>query len=147
MENLDAPFAIEEISGELFTMDFLDREIVGIYTLTVIGSDMHPTEPLSSSVLVTVLVGDINDHWPQFMNTPYEVYVPIELAPGEILLPCDSSGTILEIKTRFFIFMFFFSFFFYRLSCLCGESSGWRHRHECTTALFNIWTKFGPIFH
>ncbi|XP_024861742.1 protocadherin Fat 4 isoform X2 [Kryptolebias marmoratus] len=85
MENLDAPFAIEELSGELFTMDFLDRETVAIYTLTVIGSDMHPTEPLSSSVLVTVLVGDINDHWPQFMNSPFVAYVPIELAPGSVV--------------------------------------------------------------
>lgn len=90
MENLDAPFAIEEISGELFTMDFLDRETVAIYNLTVIGSDMHPTDPLSSSVFITVLVGDINDHWPQFMNSPFVAYVPIESPPGEILLPCDS---------------------------------------------------------
>lgn len=120
MENLDAPFAIEEISGELFTLDFLDREIVAIYTLSVVGSDMHPTEPLSSSVLVTVLVGDINDHWPQFMNTPYVAYVPIELAPGEILLPCDSSGTILETKIRFSVFMNFFLSFFFTGSVVCA---------------------------
>jgi len=83
MENLDAPFAIEATSGELFTTDFLDRETVAIYRLTVIGSDKHPTQPLSSSVLVTVLIGDINDHWPQFLNSPYVAYVPTELPPGE----------------------------------------------------------------
>lgn len=123
MENLDAPFAIEEISGELFTMDFLDRETVAIYNLTVIGSDMHPTDPLSSSVLVTVLVGDINDHWPQFMNSPFEAYVPNELPPGEILPPCDSRSTHIESISRFS----FLVFLFYRLGCLCSESNGWRH--------------------
>lgn len=83
MENLDVPIAIDEASGELFTTDVLDRETVAIYRLTVIGTDKHPTRPLSSSVLVTVLIGDINDHWPQFMNSPYVAYVPTELAAGE----------------------------------------------------------------
>lgn len=77
------PFAIDEASGELFTTDVLDREAVAIYRLTVIGSDKHPAQPLSSSVLVTVLIGDINDHWPQFTNAPYVAYVPTEMAPGE----------------------------------------------------------------
>lgn len=77
------PFAIDETSGELFTTDVLDRETVAIYRLMVIGSDKHPTQPLSSSVLVTVLIGDINDHWPQFRNSPYVAYAPSEMAPGE----------------------------------------------------------------
>lgn len=77
------PFAIDETSGELRTTGFLDRETVGIYRLLVIVRDKHPTEPLSSSVLVNVLIGDINDQWPQFMNSPYVAYVPTEMAPGE----------------------------------------------------------------
>lgn len=77
------PFAIDETSGELRTTGFLDRETVGIYRLLVIVSDKHPTEPLSSSVLVKVLIGDINDQRPQFMNSPYVAYVPIEMAPGK----------------------------------------------------------------
>lgn len=77
------PFDIEETSGELFTTDVLDRETVAIYKLVVIGIDGHPTQPLSSSVLVTVLIGDINDRWPQFMNSPYVAYVPNEMAPGK----------------------------------------------------------------
>lgn len=83
MENLDMPFAIEETSGELFTTDALDRETVAIYRLMVVGRDKHPTQPLSSSVLVTVLIGDINDNKPQFTNSPYVAYVPVEMAPGE----------------------------------------------------------------
>ncbi|XP_074496939.1 protocadherin Fat 4-like [Sebastes fasciatus] len=54
MENLDVPFAIEETSGELFTTDILDRETVAIYRLMVIGSDQHPTQPLSSAAQLFV---------------------------------------------------------------------------------------------
>lgn len=81
---MDTPFAIDETSGELFTTDVLDRETVAAYRLIVIASDKHPTQPLSSSVLVTVIIGDINDHWPQFMNSPYVAHVPTELASGKI---------------------------------------------------------------
>lgn len=77
------PFAIDETSGELFTTDLLDRETVAIYRLVVIGSDKHPTWPLSSSVIVTVHIGDANDHQPQFMNGPYVAYVPTGMVPGE----------------------------------------------------------------
>lgn len=83
MENSDVPFAVEEMSGELFTTNALDRETVAIYRFTVIGCDKHPLHPLSSSVFVTVLIGDVNDHWPQFMNSPYVAYVPNKMDPGE----------------------------------------------------------------
>lgn len=81
----DSPFSIEETSGELSTTDVLDRETVAIYNLTVICSDKHSTHPLSSSVLVNVLVGDVNDHWPQFQNSPYVAHVPTEMDPGEVM--------------------------------------------------------------
>ncbi|KAF1394271.1 hypothetical protein PFLUV_G00024800 [Perca fluviatilis] len=100
MENLDVPFAIEETSGELFTTDVLDRETVAIYRLIVIGSDEHPTQPLSSSVLVTVLIGDINDHWPQFMNSPYVAYVPTEMAQGSVVCAVRATDADTEMNAE-----------------------------------------------
>ncbi|CAB1422219.1 unnamed protein product [Pleuronectes platessa] len=85
MDNPDVPFAVEETSGELLTTDVLDRETVAIYRLTVMSSDKHPTQPLSGSVLVTVLIGDINDHWPKFVHSPYVAHVPTEMAPGSVV--------------------------------------------------------------
>eukprot|EP00066_Takifugu_rubripes_P017726 XP_011606992.1 PREDICTED: protocadherin Fat 4-like [Takifugu rubripes] len=85
LAGLDMPFAIDETSGELFTTDLLDRETVAIYRLVVIGSDKHLTWPLSSSVIVTVLIGDVNDHWPQFMNGPYVAYVPTGMVAGSVV--------------------------------------------------------------
>lgn len=123
------PFAIDETSGELFTTDVLDRETVAIYRLIVIGHDKHPTQPLSSSVVVTVLIGDVNDHWPQFMNSPYVAYVPTEMASGEsfyfhlIAIYFFLDNKLHRIKS-FILFVFCFS---YRLSCLCSKSNRWRY--------------------
>ncbi|XP_047449254.1 protocadherin Fat 4 [Mugil cephalus] len=102
MENLDVPFAIEETSGELFTTNFLDRETVAIYRLTVICSDKDPTQPLSSSVLVTVLIEDVNDHWPQFMNGPYVAYVPTELAPGAVVCAVRATDGDTEMNAELY---------------------------------------------
>lgn len=76
-------FSIDESSGELFTTGVLDREAMALYRLTVIARDKHPTHPLSSSTLVTVLIGDVNDHWPQFLYSPYVANMPEDSAPGE----------------------------------------------------------------
>ncbi|KAJ4935482.1 hypothetical protein JOQ06_017015 [Pogonophryne albipinna] len=100
MENLDVPFAIEETSGELLTTKVLDRETVAIYRLMVIGSDKHPTQPMSSSVLVTVLIGDINDHRPQFLNSPYVAYVPTEMAPGSVVCALRATDEDTEMNAE-----------------------------------------------
>ncbi|XP_030007933.1 protocadherin Fat 4 [Sphaeramia orbicularis] len=100
MENTDVPFSIEETSGELYTTDLLDRETVAIYRLTVIGSDKHPTEPLSSSVVVTVLIGDINDHWPHFLNSPYVAYVPTEMDAGSVVCAVKATDEDIEMNAE-----------------------------------------------
>ncbi|KAF3693195.1 Protocadherin Fat 4 [Channa argus] len=106
MENPDVPFAIEETSGELFTTNALDRETVAVYRLTVVGSDKHPTQPLSSSVLVTVLIGDINDHWPQFLNSPYVAYVPDEMTPGLVVcaVRATDGDTEMNAELRYLLY-------------------------------------------
>ncbi|XP_029027227.1 protocadherin Fat 4 [Betta splendens] len=100
MQDTDVPFAIEETSGELFTTNTLDREAVAVYQLSVVGSDKHPTHPLSSSVLVIVLIGDINDHWPRFLNSPYVSYVPDELDPGAVVCAVTATDDDAEINAE-----------------------------------------------
>ncbi|KAJ8404732.1 hypothetical protein AAFF_G00335950 [Aldrovandia affinis] len=85
LEEGSVPFSIDEVSGVMFTTGALDRETVGSYLLTVTGSDMHPTHPLVSSATVSVLVEDVNDQWPQFLNGPYVANVPTIVAPGSIV--------------------------------------------------------------
>ena len=58
-----AEFTIEEISGEIFTMQPLDRENRSRYDLVVVATDRHTTE-LSSSARVTISMDDVNDNPP-----------------------------------------------------------------------------------
>ncbi|XP_034404903.1 protocadherin Fat 4-like [Cyclopterus lumpus] len=106
VENLNVPFDIEETSGELCTTDVLDRETVALYRLMVIGSDGHPTHPLSNSVLVNVLIGDINDHWPQFMNSPYVAYVPTEMAPGSVVCAVRATDGDIDMNAELLFSLF-----------------------------------------
>ncbi|XP_029485746.2 protocadherin Fat 4 [Oncorhynchus nerka] len=85
IESADGPFSIEDTSGELLTTGVLDREAVAIYRLTVVARDTHPTQQLSSSVQVSVLVADVNDHWPQFLHSPYVANMPAGSAPGSVV--------------------------------------------------------------
>ncbi|KAG5837527.1 hypothetical protein ANANG_G00240250 [Anguilla anguilla] len=85
LEEGNAPFSIDETSGAVVTTGALDREAVGGYVLTVTGSDLHPTHPLASSATVTVLVQDVNDHWPRFLNSPYVANVPDTVAAGSVV--------------------------------------------------------------
>ncbi|KAG9348482.1 hypothetical protein JZ751_002217, partial [Albula glossodonta] len=85
LEEGNVPFSIDKISGVMFTTGDLDREKVGSYQLTVTGSDLHPTQALVSSATVIVLVEDVNDHWPQFLNGPYVANIPATLVPGSIV--------------------------------------------------------------
>lgn len=123
MDNSGVPFAIEETSGELLTTNELDRETVAIYRLTVISSDKHPTQPLSSSVLVTVLIGDINDHWPKFTNSPYVAHVPTEMAAGEIFYIHSAVTYFIFNKTSSILFMFCVLFVFIAGSVVCAVSA------------------------
>ncbi|XP_035240204.1 protocadherin Fat 4 [Anguilla anguilla] len=85
LEEGNAPFSIDETSGAVVTTGALDREAVGVYVLTVTGSDLHPTHPLASSATVTVLVLDVNDHRPRFLNSPYVANVPDTVAAGSVV--------------------------------------------------------------
>uniref|UniRef100_A0A665VQF4 Cadherin domain-containing protein n=1 Tax=Echeneis naucrates TaxID=173247 RepID=A0A665VQF4_ECHNA len=88
-----SPFTMDSVRGVITVMDKLDRERQSMHNLKIIVLDQgntprsatHPIEPLSSSVLVTVLIGDVNDHWPQFMNSPYVAYVPTKMDPGSVV--------------------------------------------------------------
>ena len=58
-----AEFTMEEISGEIFTLQPLDRENRSRYDLVVVATDRLATE-LSSSARVTISIDDVNDNPP-----------------------------------------------------------------------------------
>lgn len=63
-------FAIDENTGEVSTLESIDREFSDTFRLTVVATDQ--AEPKSARLqaekLVTVIVEDINDNAPQFVS-------------------------------------------------------------------------------
>ena len=60
-------FTIDNVTGNLSSTAELDREEKSFYTLTVIAEDMG-TPPLTSEVQIKVVVNDLNDNPPEFVN-------------------------------------------------------------------------------
>ena len=60
-------FTIDNVTGNLSSTAELDREEKSLYTLTVIAEDMG-TPPLTSEVQIKVIVDDLNDNPPEFVN-------------------------------------------------------------------------------
>uniref|UniRef100_A0A671U7V0 Protocadherin beta-16-like n=1 Tax=Sparus aurata TaxID=8175 RepID=A0A671U7V0_SPAAU len=82
--NSDVPFKIESsLTGyyTIVTEDFLDRESVPEYNITIIVSDQG-SPPLSSSKNINVKVSDVNDSPPKFDQSEYSKTVPENNSPG-----------------------------------------------------------------
>uniref|UniRef100_A0A665UN14 Protocadherin gamma-C3 n=1 Tax=Echeneis naucrates TaxID=173247 RepID=A0A665UN14_ECHNA len=65
----------------LVTSEFLDREAVSEYNITLTARDLG-SPPLSTRKTVLVQVSDINDNPPRFSQPSYTVYVTENNAPG-----------------------------------------------------------------
>ncbi|CAG7823399.1 unnamed protein product [Allacma fusca] len=76
---VDNQFGIDANSGEVSLLRPLDRELVSHYNLTIKATDGgHP--PQSNTVLVYLIVSDVNDNPPEFFSTYYSAIIS-ELAP------------------------------------------------------------------
>nr|XP_055065292.1 protocadherin-10 [Misgurnus anguillicaudatus] len=65
----------------LVTCDFLDRETISEYNITLTARDMG-TPPLFTRKTILVQVSDINDNAPRFKQPSYTVYLTENNAPG-----------------------------------------------------------------
>ncbi|XP_014243159.1 protocadherin-like wing polarity protein stan isoform X2 [Cimex lectularius] len=68
-------FIMEPITGVVRVNRALDRESVASYKLVVIASD-RATPPLSSSVVITINIEDVNDSPPTFSSDRLTLYIP-----------------------------------------------------------------------
>jgi len=74
--NTQSHFSID-MTGVLSIQQSLDRENISEYTLNVVASSSDYTgNILSSSAFVLVIVSDVNDNPPEFINDPYEFSIP-----------------------------------------------------------------------
>uniref|UniRef100_A0A2K6QUC1 Protocadherin-16 n=1 Tax=Rhinopithecus roxellana TaxID=61622 RepID=A0A2K6QUC1_RHIRO len=69
-------FLLEPSSGELRTAAALDREQCPSYTFAVSAVDGAAAGPLSTTVSVTIMVRDVNDHAPTFPTSPLRLRLP-----------------------------------------------------------------------
>ena len=72
------PFELEKSVDHyyrLVTSTVLDREQVSTYNITVTATDKG-MPPLSTEMLISLNVADINDNPPAFPHTSYSVYIP-----------------------------------------------------------------------
>ncbi|KAJ8246902.1 hypothetical protein GJAV_G00256620 [Gymnothorax javanicus] len=65
----------------LITSEFLDRESVSEYNITLTARDLG-VPPLSTRKTILIQVSDINDNAPRFVQPSYTVYVTENNAPG-----------------------------------------------------------------
>ncbi|XP_030595602.1 protocadherin alpha-8-like [Archocentrus centrarchus] len=76
---VDLPFDLKPSpdgqSYSLVTKDYLDKETVHMYSITVTAKDLG-TPTMSSTKVIQVELQDVNDNSPLFTESPYTFYVP-----------------------------------------------------------------------
>ncbi|XP_060035859.1 protocadherin gamma-B2 isoform X23 [Erinaceus europaeus] len=89
----NVPFRIQSSANnyyKLVTDGALDREQIPIYNLTIMVTD-RGQPPLSSSITITLHIGDVNDNPPVFAQPSYLVQVEENNPPGASIAQVSAS--------------------------------------------------------
>ncbi|KAI1893987.1 hypothetical protein AGOR_G00129330 [Albula goreensis] len=78
-------FTIDSNTGWISTLKDLDHETFPSFSFAVVASDLGETVSLSSSTTVSVIVTDINDNPPNFVEDYYRGAVRESDPPGEVV--------------------------------------------------------------
>ncbi|XP_064273500.1 protocadherin-23 isoform X2 [Passer domesticus] len=87
--NENKAFVLDKITGLLTTAQFLDREVQERYSLTVIALD-DGSPALSATQVLTIIVLDVNDEAPGFLEQLYEAAVHENRDPGEFVIRVEA---------------------------------------------------------
>ncbi|EDQ93078.1 uncharacterized protein MONBRDRAFT_22472 [Monosiga brevicollis MX1] len=85
-------FLLQPLTGEIVTSRIFDREVQGRYEFRVIAQDSG-TPSLSSTMNVTIIIGDLNDNRPRFTSTEFTAAVPEDInatVPALVLNATDA---------------------------------------------------------
>ncbi|XP_043928153.1 protocadherin-16 [Protopterus annectens] len=100
----DGHFSIDKNLGVLSTSQYLDRESVSDYYLTVTAKDGgHPQK--SSTVHVSIHVLDINDNFPSFPKASYSVDVAEDAEIGTMVLALTAEDRDEESNGKVFYYL------------------------------------------
>lgn len=84
-DSLVSIFTIDSDSGWISTRKDLDHEDNPSYIFTVVASDRGENLLLSSTTTVTIVVEDVNDNPPRFLEQHYRATVKESDSPGEVV--------------------------------------------------------------
>ena len=106
LENESAPgvFAINSSTGVITVAQSLDRETTESYELTIVATEnrIAPGMPQSDMADVTILIQDVNDNSPKFINSSQTVTIndrtPIGTNIASVLCTDNDIGTNAEIS-------------------------------------------------
>ena len=111
VSNQSDRFAIDSTTGLLSITDSLDRDTDPIIRLSVLATDSG-TPPLSSSILISITLTDINDIIPTFSAVLFQLNITEDAANGSLVYQFvavdndeGSNGTVRQV---YFIFIFCF---------------------------------------
>ncbi|CAH1776950.1 unnamed protein product [Owenia fusiformis] len=88
-------FSIGSKTGVIKVSQKLDRELQEEYKLEVIAKDLGD-QPLTSTVVVSIKLEDINDNAPEFKPSSYHVRIREDLPVGSIVLTVSAHDSDLE---------------------------------------------------
>ena len=101
--NDDGSFSISSNDGTIYlnrSVDFemtpLHRLVVAVMDLNFEGSSSLPT----STAVVTIMIGDVNDHVPMFIVTEYNVTIPEGVAIGTFVLQVMATDRDSEVHSE-----------------------------------------------
>ncbi|XP_021249506.1 protocadherin-23, partial [Numida meleagris] len=87
--NENGSFILDKITGLLSTAQLLDREFQEHYSLTVMAFD-DGSPALSATQVLTILVLDVNDERPVFLQQLYETAVYENQDPGKLVIRVEA---------------------------------------------------------
>lgn len=96
-------FLIHPVTGVIRVSNVtIDREEQDSYRLTVVATD-RGTVPLSGTVMITILIDDINDCRPEFLNPIQTVSVLESAEPGTVIANVTAIDRDLNPKLEYHI--------------------------------------------
>jgi len=86
-----SPFLLDNTTGEIFTTEELDREVLDVYMVTVQAYNPMVSPPLPAFVTLIFDIEDFNDNVPIFAQTDYRVTVSTNLDIGDRIFTVSAS--------------------------------------------------------
>ena len=86
-------FSVNPFTGNITTLQTLDRENVSFYNLTALAVDNSGDMPLQTSVEVRINVTDVNDNSPQFSMDTYSASLLENTTVGTAVLSVSASDS------------------------------------------------------